>query len=96
MKINNQEPSVSTKNEDIDIYDYINTSTVPAIIYIPNNTIKLTITAKIMDDDDSIREAVMTLGVAEVANARIDGDEWESDNVKYSLTDKAREELGML
>ena len=94
MKINNQEPSVSTKNEDI--YEYINTSTVPAIIYIPDNTIKLTITAKIMDDDDSVREAVMTLGVAEVADARINGDEWESDNVKYSLTDKAREELGML
>lgn len=65
---------------------------VPVILYIPDNTVKLTITAKILDEDDNFVEAVNKMGVAEVADARIDGAEWEYENVKYVLTDKAKEE----
>jgi len=95
MKIINNQPTVTTADPPIEP-TYLDTTTVPAIIYIPDNTIKLTITAKIMNDDDSIHEAVMTLGVAEVAGARIDGDEWEQNNAVYTLTDKAREELDII
>ena len=66
---------------------------VPVILYIPDNTVKLTITAKVLDEDDNFAEVVNKMGVAEVADARIDGVEWEDENVKYVLTDKAKEEL---
>jgi len=88
--------TVSTQDPEIPKGDYLDIPTVPALIYIPENTVKLIVVAKIMDDDDTIREATMIMSVAEVADARIDGDEWEQNNAVYTLTDKAREELDII
>ena len=66
---------------------------VPIVLYIPDNTIKLEVIATIMEDDDSIYEVTDTLKPARLAEARIDGDEWEYSNVKYVLTDEGRKYL---
>lgn len=63
---------------------------VPVILYIPDNTIKLQIIATVMDNDDQLLEVTDTLRAARVAEARIDGEDWEDENVKYVLTDEAK------
>lgn len=66
---------------------------VPAIINIPDNTVKMTIIATLIDENDKLFKAESTLNAADVRAAMIDGDAWESENVKYVLTDKGRGEL---
>lgn len=67
---------------------------VPAVVYIPKNCIGMEITAKIYNDGQIVN-AVNTLDTEAVHEARIQGDEYEGDNVFYTLTDKAKEELGL-
>lgn len=93
MKINNQEPTVSTKNEEMP--EYVNVTTVPAVVFIPDNTIKLEISAQILNDNDDVINVVQTLNTANVVQARIDGSDWECEFGEYVLTDKAREELNI-
>lgn len=64
---------------------------VPVIINIPDNTVKLSVKATVMEKDDSLVEAEMTMTTAEVMDARIRGEEWEFENVKYRLTDLGRQ-----
>ena len=71
----------------------INENSVPAIFYIPDNTVRLTMTAKIIDENDEFHTAEMSLGLADITQARIDGEFWEEDNGKYVLTDEAKEQL---
>jgi hypothetical protein len=68
-------------------------ATNPVILYVPNDCIKLVITATIYDGKE-MHEAEMIMGVQDIIEARIQGEEWESENVKYCLTDKAKEILG--
>lgn len=71
--------------------------TFPIITYAPYNTVKLTLTAKIYDEDnDKFAEAVMDLGMEALREAMIDGDQWEAENVKYVFTDKGKKELGLM
>ena len=58
---------------------------VPAIIYIPENTVKLTNIATVMEDADKLIEVSNTMKTAEVIEARIEGEYWEADNVQYRL-----------
>lgn len=67
---------------------------VPVILYIPNNTVKLTLTAKLINENDEFLEVVSIMSLPEITDARISGEEWEDENIVYTLTDKAREELG--
>lgn len=64
---------------------------VPVIINIPDNTVKLSVKATVMEKDDSLVEAETTMTTAEVMDARIRGEEWEFENVKYQLTDLGRQ-----
>ena len=66
---------------------------VPIIINIPNNAVKLTVEATLIDDDDSLFTVTNTLKLAEITEARIEAEYWEDKNVKYVLTDKARKEI---
>lgn len=68
-------------------------NTVPAIIYIPDNTYKLTVNAKLVDKNDEFYDAEMVLSLPEIQEARIRGEEWEDENTYWTLTEKAREEL---
>ena len=68
---------------------------VPAIVQIPDNAIKIEITATIFDGEE-MHKAVSVMNTADVIDARIDGEEWEKDNAKYVFTDKAKKELGIL
>jgi len=63
------------------------------IVYIPKRTIKLELTCTIMDDEDNSVRVGNTMNVSELYDARIAGDQWEGENVKYCLTDLGRAEL---
>ena len=80
--------------EDKDLID--DDKLVPIIAYVPNNTVKLTLVAKLYNEDnDSFCEAENTMNISKLREAMIDGDAWEADNVKYVFTDKAKEILGI-
>ena len=67
--------------------------TVPVLIYIPDNTVKLKVLATIIDGEtDELYEAELKMTLPEITEARIEGEEWEYNNVKYTLTDKAKYE----
>ena len=69
--------------------------TVPAIIYIPESAVKITVVADIIDKDLNISKAVTELDMPALNEAKISGYDWEDDNAKYELTDEAMEELGL-
>ena len=72
-------------NEDV--------KTVPAIIYIPDNAVKITVRADIIDPNLSLHNAEMVLNMAQLNEAKIDGEYWESENVKYVFVgDKGNED----
>ena len=63
-------------------------------IDVPKQAVKLEINATIIDDEtDELFKTTSILNLADITEARIAGDEWEFENVKYCLTDSARREL---
>ena len=66
---------------------------IPVILYVPSNSVKLTITAKVIDENDEFLEAQSVLNLPDIIEACIPGKEWEDENTVYTLTDKDREEL---
>lgn len=75
------------KNEDI--------KTVPAVVHIPENTVKLTMIAKIIDENDDMVEVKSELKLQDVIRAMADGEDWFPDDAVFTLTDKAKKELGI-
>ena len=69
--------------------------TVPAIVQIPESAVKVTIIANVIDEDMGLRKAVMELNMPELNEAKNIGWDWEFENSKWKLTDKAIEELGL-
>ena len=66
----------------------------PAIIYIPSNAFKVVITANVIDKEtDSIATFQNTMGLDEIIDARIDGDDYEFKNGNYVITDRGKELL---
>ena len=63
------------------------------IFNIPTNTVKLDITATVIDENNQLHTASTSINLSEIYEARILGNEWEINNVKYVLTDKGRELL---
>lgn len=66
---------------------------IPLIVYVPNNTVALDLNATVIEKDKSTQNVMNTMSMAELYEARVDGEEWESENVKYKITDEAREFL---
>ena len=64
------------------------------IIDVPKQAVKLEVNATIIDNKtDELYKTTSTLNLADITEARIAGDEWEGENVKYCLTDSAKKEL---
>ena len=63
------------------------------IFNIPTNTVKLDIAATVIDENNKLHTASTSMNLSEIYEARILGNEWEIENVKYVLTDKGRELL---
>ena len=81
------------KKEQINEY-LSNINNQMAIIFnVPNNSYHITINAKIIDGDGEMHVAESVMTLPEIIDARIAGDEWERENVKYVLTDKGRKEV---
>ena len=69
------------KKEDVPI----NLMTI--VLDIPDNTIKLTVIADIIDADGDQHQAETYLTLPELYEARVVGEEWMMENAKYVLTD---------
>ncbi len=67
---------------------------IPLIVYVPNNTVALDLYVTVMEEDKSIQHAVNSMSIADLYEARVDGEYWEAKNAKYTITDKGRELLG--
>lgn len=64
------------------------------ILNIPKQSVKLEVNATIIDEvTDELYNTSTTLNLSEITEARINGNEWEAENVMYCLTDEARKEL---
>ena len=69
--------------------------TVPFILDIPENTVALEINATIFKDGE-IQRATMTIDdMNTIRNQIIKGQEYVDENEVYTLTDKAKEQLGI-
>lgn len=66
---------------------------IPLIVYVPNNTVALDLNATVIEKDKSMQHVLNSMSMPELYEARVDGDVWESENVKYRITDEAREFL---
>lgn len=66
---------------------------IPLIVYVPNNTVALDLNATVIKKDKSTQNVMNTMSMAELYEARLDGEVWESENVKYEITDEVREFL---
>lgn len=60
----------------------------PVILYIPKNTIKLTIDAKLLEEDEKMVDIRTIMTLPEIIEARIEGEYWEDEIVKYCLAEK--------
>ena len=69
--------------------------TVPAVIYIPENTARIKVIATLLNPDDSTNTAEMVLELPEVIDSRIHGDYWFEDNCRYVVTEKGLREAGL-
>lgn len=58
---------------------------VPAIVYIPKNTACLKMTASIIDKKKNFIEAEWEMELEDIVEARIEGYEWEDENVRWVL-----------
>ena len=66
---------------------------MPIIAYVPNNTCRIIFNVMIMDDDGEMHEASSIMNLKEVMDARVAGEEWEFNNVKYRLSEKTQREI---
>ena len=62
--------------------------TVPAVIMVPEDSVKLVVHAVCLGTDDKTYSATMELGVAALTEAKISGRDWDDDNATYELTDE--------
>lgn len=67
--------------------------TVPFMTHIPDNSIKLNIKATLLNNDDTMSQAELNLGLRDIRDGMIDGEEWENENVRYVLTEEGKNYL---
>lgn len=53
---------------------------IPLIVYVPNNTVALDLNATVIEKDKSTQNVMNTMSIAELYEARLGGEEWESEN----------------
>lgn len=64
------------------------------ILSIPDNTVKLTVVAKVLDENEKLCEYQRTLNLDELIESRIEYEFWEYENdSQYILTDKGKKDL---
>ena len=64
------------------------------ILSIPDNTVKLTVVAKVLDENEKLCEYQRTLNLDELIESRIEYEFWEYENdSQYVLTDKGKKDL---
>ena len=55
---------------------------------VPDNTVKLTVTAKILRNDDEFFECTKVIDLKELIESRIEYEMWDDENARYVLVDK--------
>ena len=63
---------------------------IPAVFYIPKNTISVTIDAKILDENDKLITVTASYGPATLREAIKDGEQFIPNDAVFQLTDKGK------
>ena len=58
------------------------------LIGVPLNTIKLTLTAKILNEDETFTEATTTMNLQDIIQARIDAEYWLDEHGKWVINEE--------
>lgn len=58
---------------------------VPVLIWVPKDTVGISVKAKILNSDFTFSEAVCDYDYKEFSLAREDGDKWDEENTKYVI-----------
>ena len=64
--------------------------TVPAVIEVPEETVYLTITAKVMNENGKLYTAESTLNASDIRDCIAKGEEWEMDHATYAITEEGK------
>lgn len=67
----------------MDIYEC---TEVPAVIYIPDNAIKIELIVTIMDKDNQIKKISKEITLNDIIEARKNGEDWANAFEKWKLT----------
>jgi len=72
---------------ELEYEDYINKdgNQMGIIINVPNSTIKIDLKITMLDSDNEQHVASQTLYPPQIYEARILGDQWEAENIKYII-----------
>ena len=63
---------------------------IPAVFYIPENTISVTIEAKILDENNKVITVTKDYNPAALREAIKDGEQFIPDDAVFELTDKGK------
>ena len=63
---------------------------IPAVFYIPENTISVTIEAKILDENNELITVTTSYSPATLREAIKDGEQFIPDDAVFQLTDKGK------
>ena len=70
--------------------EIVDLETVPAVVWLPEESVEATITVKVYADGE-LHEVETKMNMKDLKSAMSDGDDWADTYVKYALTDKGRE-----
>ena len=59
------------------------------IFNIPTNTVKLELIATVIDEDDKLNRVTTTINLPDIYEARVLGEDWETEPIHYRLSEKA-------
>ena len=61
---------------------------VPIILYVPPNVAQIKVIATLLTKELGFKEATMDMDLPQIIDARIDGEEWEADNIHYTFMEE--------
>ena len=87
-EVNRKEKVMESNNLKETENTYIDTNNT-IFLPVPDNTVKLTVTAKILGNDDEFFECTKVIDLKELIESRIEYEMWSDENARYVLVNKS-------
>ena len=58
------------------------------LLSVPLNTVKLILTAKILNEDDTFTEVTTTMNLQDIIQARVDAEFWIDENGRWVINEE--------